>query len=695
MKSQVTCMFHVVEGVLMDVQRAYPTLKGVDLDLERLSLLLEKRGIGVLTLDLPARGTALVRALETGFLDASGTKRYSKRYAVPRLFAGLYMKIFDCNLCLRDDFDVNALMFLRQLLELGKKLEIPCSRRRTSNAIKEYIHVESTITPPTYFWGRDSLGHIGGAYRVHLCDPVGSDLPLFPESSGDREIIRLLNRCQRIADTISRSLGTFCPDCVIDESRAKGISLGLRHGPGAVAEHSGRFYDKFRFSNWSPKLEHFYPFSSWGRMPNDVDHKVLRHEAPSRLICVPKTAKSPRIIAAEPSEHMFTQNLFASWLTEKFRTTPIGAFLDLRDQRKSGELVLSASLNRELATIDLSSASDRLSLWVVERIFRSNPSILHAIHATRTRWLRLPNGECLELKKFASQGTALTFPVQSLVFLVIALACSGEGNPDDINSMLRLRNRVRVYGDDIIIPVHRYAATTSLLTRMGLKVNDEKSFHLGSFRESCGVDAYKGYDVTPCKPKTFVADSSASSVAVLDQINNLFYKGYWNASEQLRNRQRSRCLNDIGIVGVDAGATGFASYSFETLLAGYLERDTRGHTEIYNALRDGIRHPVGMGELPRNVAALLRPGGRYPFLLRAFRLRMCRSKHRLEVRIATFSSFAKYRAFDCGYSGVFLRQILPGKPSATKADGIRGIPERPGHQKVTRWVELRSLSGGF
>lgn len=700
MKSQSDNLLSVVGGICKDIRRAYPSIKGLDLDLERLSRLILNRGECVFTLDLPARESKLLQGLETGLLDASGTTRYSKQYPVPRLFAGLYMRIFDKGLCLRSDADINAIMFLRQLLCLGKKIETPCKPWRQAAAIEEYVNVEQSLIAPTLRWERDSLDCHNSGTSVHFCDNLGPDLPLYPEFNfgGEPGIKLLLQRCQQVADIVARELGTFCPDCFIAERTSEHRRPGLRHGPGAVAERGGKSFDKYRFTSWSDKLQNYAPWETTGKMPLDPRPRPKNHEVPARLICVPKTAKGPRIIAAEPSEHMFTQNLLADWLIERIDSSYLSRFIDFKDQAKSGKLVLKASLNRELATIDLSSASDRLSLWVVERVFRSNPSILKAIHATRTRWLRLPSGECIKLKKFASQGTALTFPVQTLVFLVIALAASMRGPLDDERFRREMFGRVRVYGDDIIVPATRYAEVTELLTALHLKVNMEKSFVHGYFRESCGVDAFKGFDITPIKPKTVTSDTPASCQAVLDTINNLFYKGYWNASEQLKHRQCPDSFKGVGIVGLDAGATGYVSFSFETILRrGEFPlsvrdprvQNTRG---VYVREQQRDASDVAHSRFPRSVRnhyAFIR----YTLATLGHRTRWNPRLCRLEVRYSAFSSVTRNKDYDCGYSGLLQRQLQPSNPTDTSSEGIRGVPERPRHRKVMRWEALDHLFG--
>lgn len=567
MKSHSDSLLHVAYGILEDIHAAYPEYRGVARDKLRLTQLVNNRGLGLFTLLLPERDAQLLRALDTGLLTTSGTTRYSKKYPVPRLFAGLYMRIFDEELRLKDDPDVNAVMFLRQLLCLGKKTEVPCSKKRMFNAIQEYKDVENTLSRPTLKWDEDRLSLDGGGNSLHLRDRVVADLPLFaddprnPGFDSGNGISALLDRCQHIADILSTELGHYCPDCQIDRRESSERALGLRHGPGAIADRAGgKYSNKYSFTSWPAKLDVLFPFERLGRMPNDERVSPPNREVPAKLICVPKTAKAPRIIAAEPASHMWCQQLTLSWLEDRIKSTFIGGFINLKRQDLSAEMVVQASLDRKLATVDLSSASDRLTCWVVERMFRRNPSLLTALHAHRTRWLHIPDtGDYIRLKKFATQGTAVTFPIQSLVFLIISLAaCSSESDVED--GFRRLRGQVRVYGDDIIIPAYGYARLRSLMTYMQLKVNEDKSFVRGHFRESCGQDAYRGYDVTPIKPKTTCLNGPASRVAVLETINNLFYKGYWNASEQLRARQPRDHLSRWHVVGRGAGVPGYGTF---------------------------------------------------------------------------------------------------------------------------------------
>lgn len=570
MKSQVSALLHVTRGILADVQAAYPALRGLDLDFERLALQCQTRDLSVFTLDLPHLDSLLIRGLDSGRLVLEGpfSRRVSKRIKVPRLFRGLWLRVFDMDACLKQDADVTSIFFLRQLCRLGKNLEVECSADRIKAAVENYYDIERRLRRPTLRWDSDRLNLAEDLDNCQLGDCLDSPIcegDLFPEEEKDTEALgsaRLLSQIQSVADLIVGSWPRLDPLTYSGDLERDGRGIGFKHGLGAVAEKEDN-WEKSQFSNWSAKLDRIFPWALCGTsVGSDLD-RPLNHELASRLLCVPKTAKGPRLIAAEPTAQQWCQQLILKWFKDQFKESFRGSFIDLKAQWKSGDMVLQASRDRLLATVDLSDASDRLSCWTVERIFRKNPSLLSALHAARTRYIKdnisgVPN--FFKIKKFASQGTATTFPVMSFVMLCIALGVSinGEATWTKIN---RLRSKVRVYGDDIILPTYGYVRLLKAMDLLQLKVNVAKSFVNGNFRESCGVDGFKGYDITPVSPKTIVDNGPKSRKAIVDQTNNLFNKGLWNASDSLKSHLPSRVINSMRIVGPrDSGLSGFTSY---------------------------------------------------------------------------------------------------------------------------------------
>lgn len=567
MKSLANNVLNIETGLFRDVRLAYPGMgRLLSLDESRLTQLVEDRGLGLFTLDLPHLDSLLLQGLKTGRLPLEGplSKAVSKRVRVPRFLSGLWLRVFDKTGCLLGDVDINAVAFIRQLTNIGKKVGIMCTPERLQAAVKEYHNVERQLAPPTLKWDGDELDPDQLSPSLHLRDGLVADLPLFPtdEPWGGEDIGFLLDRCQRVSDLVARELGFFEPVTASGEREEENKGTGFKHGPGAVADRTG-IVNKYDFPRWSAKLEEWFPYRDCGTIASDTDTLPLNHEIAARLIAVPKTAKAPRLIAAEPTEHQFCQQLTKKLVTERLRHLFGQSFICFERQDLSRQMALQASRDGLLATVDLSSASDRLSCHTVERVLRSNQSLLHVLHATRTRYLKdviSRETEYVKLKKFASQGTAVTFPIQTLVFLCLALGCTIQGQIT-WTKIRKERERVRVFGDDIILPTHAYAKLVRVLTCLGLKVNEDKSFSSGFFREACGMDALSGYDVTPCKPIHVLNDGPQSRRAILDVSNNLFAKGYWHASMALESTLGNRLLRRLPTVGRDCGITGRLSFS--------------------------------------------------------------------------------------------------------------------------------------
>jgi hypothetical protein len=639
MKSQVNALLHVAAGLCEDVWRTYPELKGsLSKDIGRLTLYCQSRGLGFFTLDLPHLESLLLRGLEEGRLSLEGplTRAVSSRTKVPRLFSGLWLRIFDKDSCLKHEVDVNALFLLRSLLVIGKRTEVVCSDDRIQAKVGEYHDIERKLREPSFTWANDEFRltrsgrtdpswgsvysgdrhHCGGDLfpdgvllcpvseeigdeiiegcrqasssevgdcrfdhmSVHLVQAVDHTYPLLNrhddlffqrdrESDGRARLsdIRILNKIQKVADLIFSRFDELDVIGYSSECEQDALGVGFKHGPGAVAERL-KNHEKSSFPNWPQKLQAIFPYELCGKTIGAPIGRPPNHEVAARLIWVPKTAKGPRLIAAEPTSHQWCQQLILRFLFDQCRKHFGTSFIDFKDQSKSGALVLKASLDRELATVDLSDASDRLTCWTVERIMRTNPSLLKALHAARTRYIRDQISDIpsfLSLRKFASQGTATTFPVMSLVMLCIALGCS-LGDTDRVTwaRLKELRTRVRVFGDDIIIPRHGYEQLVRAMDLLQLKVNVAKSYVNGHFRESCGTDGYMGYDITPVKPRTLVADSPASCQAVVDTSNNLFNKGLWYASRTADDLLPISVRKYLRIVGRnEAGLSGLSSFS--------------------------------------------------------------------------------------------------------------------------------------
>jgi len=132
----------------------------------------------------------------------------------------------------------------------------------------------------------------------------------------------------------------------------------------------------------------------------------------------------------------------------------------------------------------------------------------------------------IELRKFSTMGSACTFPVQSIVFLGIALATvlyktRARVTPGNIRKLIR---KVAVFGDDIVIPSDCREDLEFLLEMLHFKVNQGKTFSEGNFRESCGVDAFRGECVTPIYWKGELGSDSTAIASRIECANNFYSK---------------------------------------------------------------------------------------------------------------------------------------------------------------------------
>ncbi|DAD52836.1 RNA-directed RNA polymerase [ssRNA phage SRR7687334_1] len=147
-------------------------------------------------------------------------------------------------------------------------------------------------------------------------------------------------------------------------------------------------------------------------------------------------------------------------------------------------LAREGSRDGHLATFDLSNASDTLARNLVRLLLPEEwYELLDSLRAKFTR----VEGRWVRLEKFSSMGNGFTFELETLIFCALAReACAVSGvDPED----------VRVFGDDIIIPVGASKALAALLSFCGFTVNEGKTFRDGRFRESCGGDYFDGDDV--------------------------------------------------------------------------------------------------------------------------------------------------------------------------------------------------------
>lgn len=225
-------------------------------------------------------------------------------------------------------------------------------------------------------------------------------------------------------------------------------------------------------------------FPHWGEhLASEGFH--LSVVAGNRISFVAKNAETFRTIGIEPSLNVWLQKAVDHWMKRQLRLNG----LRLRDQEYSSDLIVKESgMVLGVATVDMKAASDSISLEVVRWLLP--PEWFALLDTLRSKNYTLDKGSTWHrYHKFSSMGNATTFPLESLIFEAIAWACCRICGADV--------SRIRVYGDDIIVPPEACALLYEVCTFLGFRVNTDKSFAFGDFRETCGVDILRGVDIRP------------------------------------------------------------------------------------------------------------------------------------------------------------------------------------------------------
>ncbi len=540
-------------AVFKDVTAWAPELQSsLERDYQRLVQVVTTRGIPFICIDMPEAGKLLDVSLSRGwiqFAELPPTFGKVSKDTGGYFLKELFLKVFTPDGYLREDCDVQYIYFLRQVLYLAKKVNLPCSDAALEAATKEFVQIDAQLRRPTLNWDLDELD----THRLNelsFCDGHRSQPDLV--SHRDTCPLPLLRKLDEVCRFVVRQFPHFGWEDLVP-----------RHGPGAVSDVK-RGNDKYSFPNWPRKLDLSFPYERYAQHREDLHlytcKPVSSHEPPARLAAVPKTLKGPRLISVEPVAHQFLQQALLGWIRKQFPKT-LRHSVDFGKQGLSQDAALAASVSGTEATVDLSSASDRLSCWIVERLFSGllEADLLVALHACRSRVLSYTDQSGknqIVLHKYAGQGNATTFPVQTIFYACVSIAAILFENGSDVtsSSVRRAARQVRVFGDDIVLPSSAVRSLTDLLSQTGMKVNMSKTHVAGHFRESCGMDAYRGVDVTPLYIRAFeLGEAPEDLVSWIDVCNNAYHKGLWILSEWMWEQVPEKIRNLIPITNKPMG----------------------------------------------------------------------------------------------------------------------------------------------
>ena len=475
------------------------------MDLKTVQVRSKHEGLSFLTISLPSFGKDFQKSLDQGIVDRNMFQGFSWHAGLPRFLGGFLDLVFDRSSgVLLDDPDIDAILAVRQLTLLYSKILIPCSDARDRDAMSTYIE----------------------------CDKEVAEHDNRMESSDLEDFVRISSLLFR--------------DLFLDvERKIHGLELVPKHGPGATADKY-RGNGKYRNRTWTDRLERYFPSGDY-LFPNAryvhetaVDHLEPDAEMPVKVITVPKTQKTPRIIAIEPTCMQYAQQAVNEAIVSFVDNDDnLIDLIGTGDQTPNQRMAQVGSLNGTLATLDLSEASDRVSNQLVKLMLDRHPQLQGAVDACRSRKADVPGHGVIPLSKFASMGSALCFPIEAMVFLTICFI----GIERELSTrftkkrdLYRFLGQVRVYGDDIIVPTDTVHSVVHALEAFGARVGMAKSFWIGKFRESCGKEYYDGYDVSIVKARRVFPSTrkhASEVISVVELRNQLYKAGYWGTTKWL------------------------------------------------------------------------------------------------------------------------------------------------------------------
>jgi len=522
-------------------------------DIKTVTDRVEHEGLSFLAITLASYGKAFERWLERGFVepwDAAEFRFGSRLTGLPPFLEGFLARVFDAaSGVLLDKPSIEAIYSVRQLTLMFGKIALPdearkgpvslignrkvVSEKRERRAMKEYIQCE---------------------YEVRSADSrlMSHDWELF----------------NRVASLLYDEIFLKVDSDIVLEK------LVPKHGPGAVADYLSS-NAKWNLQTWPDRLRQYFPPEQFlvanerpvwvNRLRMKLDLIEPGAEIPVRVISVPKTLKTPRIIAIEPTAMQFAQqSLFRSFRDHLEEDSILSKMIGIQDQDPNRSMARVGSLSGELATLDLSEASDRVSKQHVDNLLGRYSALHGAVMACRTSKAAVFGHGEIPLAKFASMGSALCFPVEAMVFLtVIFVGIQKELSTPLSRDMLKAYlGRVRVFGDDIIIPVEQVHSVVHELENFGFRVNVHKSFWTGRFRESCGREYYDGEDVSIVRVRRTLPAQRQDAIGVIAACalrNQMYHSGLWQTARWLDTYLR-KLLTYFPTVGPDSPLLGRESY---------------------------------------------------------------------------------------------------------------------------------------
>jgi len=463
-------------------------------DLLLLSERLASEGTSFVKVTLPLLGKALDQGLVSGCFSAIAHFRLKRNTRLPQFCYSLFRNIFADDGAILSEPCTDSIQFLRTFLLLDSKLYFEPTPIMKEDAVNEFAERMSSLR------------------KVRI--PTQHPVLLLAKS--------LIGR-------------------VLADLELSDIHPG--HGPGAVAEKIDKF-GRWDFTSWPSKAERYYPYIMYGthslRALLERGKGIsMTYPCLTRCCLVPKDFKGPRLISAEHSVNQYLQQGQMKAIMKYVERHPIlRRSIRLRDQTHNQKICERAYADG-LVTLDLSNASDTVSVALVWYLFSEVPLLRNQLMSTRSDFMVYKDRK-IKITSFSPMGSATCFPVETLVFWAIAMASLRLTSPSSGNYCLfdsELARDIAVFGDDIIVPDRALSTLLGTLISVGCSPNMSKTCFRTPFRESCGSEWFSGIDVSIIRNKKYQYGHSNFSdyPVLLDLQRKFFVRGYYETAELCRN----------------------------------------------------------------------------------------------------------------------------------------------------------------
>lgn len=501
----------ILIAIITDAFQTLPLYKLADFqhDVSCVKRRLKAEGLSFATKTITCLSQGLFDHLEGRVCVFPTFKLWDRKH--PVFLKGLFVHAMGLSLQSRDDHDFRAgyIRAIYQFSSVFKKLKGPYKKSVLAKQYADFVKVDESLSWPL----------------------AESEVPI---------LRRARYLCSRFIEGLEPLSGYAVP----------------RPGPGATntpTKKYERYEPRVLYRQVNDVLDYrdWFYVSSFDACIDAPSYKRLlknSKDAPtSRFKFVPKTWAKARGICIEEFEVQWIQQGLRRMITKHINDHPLyKKRIVLHKQAVNAELALYGSRWRSFATLDMSEASDRVSRSLVQYLFQDNEELVDALMALSTRYIVPPKEsstqELLSTNKFAPMGSALCFPIMSLVHMMLIRAIiqlSSVQNPH------LLSTQVYVYGDDIVLPSACVQAVYDWLPRFGMKLNETKSFYQSHFRESCGTHAYYGHDITPIFIREIPKHWQGNAIKSLVETEYLFHKNEWFSVARTIRDSLIRCSKVI------------------------------------------------------------------------------------------------------------------------------------------------------